>query len=124
MEPSKQMICIVCPKECGLTLYSNPQYQAAPYSVEGYSCKRGLEFAIQEITNPSRVLTTTIAVCGGTSTRLPVRSSAPVPKNLAFQWLDAVKKLSVMTPVQMGDVLLRDVLQTRTDVLASRSIAP
>lgn len=115
----KTFVCIVCPQECEIKLDMD---NAPHYSIKGNRCRRGEQFVLQEITLPSRILTTTIPVEGGICKRLPVRSSAPVPKQLAAQWLKAVKELSIQAPVALGDVLLNNAQGTNTDVLAAKSV--
>ncbi|GAJ16473.1 unnamed protein product, partial [marine sediment metagenome] len=44
-------------------------------SFEGYTCKRGLEYAEQEYYEPKRILTTTIRVENGFLPLIPVRSN-------------------------------------------------
>jgi CxxC motif-containing protein len=59
--PKKKMRCIVCPEGCPM----HAEYEAASkkiISLEGYKCKRGIKFAEDEITNPLRLLTTTISI--------------------------------------------------------------
>lgn len=149
MKPDKTIICLVCPRDCELLLSEKedtggetaetavmpaekpiasgaaaplPPPARFPYSIRGNKCKRGLAFAIRELTAPARVLTTTVAVEGGTRKRLPVRSSAPVPVALTARWLEQAKQLRVCAPVAMGEVLAADVLGTGISVLAARSI--
>jgi len=115
MSEFKSFVCIICPQECALTLYPDS-------SVTGNRCDRGREFAQQEAALPSRVLTTTISVEGGACRRLPIRSSAPVPKHLAPRWLELAKRLQAQAPIELGEVLLRDALGTGTDIVAAKSV--
>ena len=48
--------------------------------VEGNACPRGYTYAVNELTNPLRTLTTTVEIESQTQKRLPVISSAPLPK--------------------------------------------
>ena len=45
---------------------------------EGYTCKRGLEYAQQEFYEPKRILTTTIRVENGFLPLVPVRTDKPI----------------------------------------------
>ncbi len=53
----KELICIVCPRGCHLTVDENNGY-----AVTGNSCKRGEIYGKAEVTNPVRVVTSTVAV--------------------------------------------------------------
>ena len=82
-------------------------------SVTGNSCPRGDKFAHQELTCPMRVLTTTVAVSGGDETLLPVRTADAIPLALHAQ-----------APIRMGDVVLPNLLDTGTNLIASMDIDP
>ena len=55
-----ELICIVCPKGCHLKVDEENGYR-----VTGNSCKRGEEYGKKELTNPTRVITSTVRVTGG-----------------------------------------------------------
>ena len=56
----KELICIVCPKGCRLTV---DEFNG--YKVTGNACQRGAAYGYKELTNPTRVLTTTVKIQGG-----------------------------------------------------------
>lgn len=114
----KTFTCIICPKGCDLRLR---QQDKGPWLVSGNECDRGADYALEEISSPMRVLTTTIALAGGSLPLLPVRSSGPLPKNDLFECIKLLSRIEINCPVNMGDVVLRDVLNTGIDVIASRS---
>lgn len=51
-----ELTCIVCPMGCHL----NVEQSEEGFKVEGNTCKRGEKYAVQELTNPTRVITTTV----------------------------------------------------------------
>lgn len=55
----KELICIVCPKGCHLHVDENEDYR-----VSGQGCARGAEYGKKELTNPTRVITSTVKVRG------------------------------------------------------------
>ena len=69
-----ELICIVCPKGCRLKVD-----EENGYVVSGNSCPRGAEYGINELLNPVRTVTSTVAIEGGIHRRLPVKTSRPVP---------------------------------------------
>lgn len=93
-------------------------------SVTGNSCPRGDTFAHQELTCPMRVLTTTVAVSGGDEALLPVRTAEAIPLELHAQAMDLIRGLVVKAPIRMGDVVLKDLLNTGIDLIASMDIGP
>jgi CxxC motif-containing protein len=90
--------------------------------VRGNSCKRGLEFARQEHSDPRRMVATTVRVEGGRWARLPVRTREAVPKAEVLALCRALHALTLTAPVAMGTVVLTDALGTGVDVVASRDM--
>ena len=75
----KELICIVCPKGCRLRVDENDGYK-----VTGNTCPRGEEYGKMELTNPTRTITSTVAVRGAAHPRCPVKTTKPIPKGLIF----------------------------------------
>lgn len=48
-------------------------------TVEGNSCKRGFEYAISEVTDPRRIVTTSVFVSDGTHPTVSVKTSSGIP---------------------------------------------
>ena len=120
-----QFNCTTCPSECLLTVEVKRGADGAVaevYSVAGNSCPRGDKFAHQELTCPMRVLTTTVAVSGGDEALLPVRTVEAIPLELHAQAMDLIRGLAVDAPIRMGDVVLPNLLNTGTDLIASMDI--
>lgn len=122
-----QFNCTTCPSECLLTVEVKRGADGAVaevYSVAGNSCPRGDKFAHQELTCPMRVLTTTVAVSGGDEALLPVRTSEAIPLALHAQAMDLIRGLVIEAPIRMSDVVLPNLLDTGTDLIASMDIDP
>ena len=91
-------------------------------SLAGHNCKRGIKFAEDEITNPLRILTTTISIDSRISQRLPVRSNIPAPKEKIASMVEAVKQIRAKAPVKMGEIITADILQTGVDIISSTTV--
>ena len=91
--------------------------------VTGYTCKRGEQYARKEVTNPTRIVTTTVHVLDGAETMLPVRTKSDIPKGKIFACVEALKNVTAKAPVRIGDVVLADVAGTGVDVVAVKDIA-
>lgn len=115
----KEVICIVCPNSCRLTVSE----QGGEITVSGHECKRGLEHGISEYRDPRRMLTTTVAIAGGTLPRLPVISTAEIPRGKLGECLQALYKVGVTAPVKSGDLIIKDICGTGVDIAASRSMS-
>jgi CxxC motif-containing protein len=117
----RDLICIVCPMGCHLSLEEDP---GAPkgYRVTGCTCKRGEGYAIKEVTAPTRMLTSTVRLEGGRLPRLPVRTSADIPRERVGECMALINGLSVHSPVVMGQVLVPDLFGTGVNLIAARSL--
>ena len=113
----KELICIVCPKGCHLKVD-----EENGYSVTGNSCPRGAEYGKIELTNPTRVITSTVAVRGGDYPRCPVKTSKPIPKGLIFEAMKTLDDLVLDAPIQLGQVVVKNVCGTGADFVACRSL--
>lgn len=122
-----QFNCTTCPSECLLTVEVERDADGAVVEVcsaTGNSCPRGDKFAHQELTCPMRVLTTTVAVSCGDEALLPVRTAEAIPLELHAQAMDLIRGLVVKAPICMSDVVLPNLLETGTDLIASMDISP
>lgn len=113
----KELICIVCPKGCHLKVD-----EQNGYAVTGNSCPRGAEYGKIELTNPTRVITSTVAVRGGGYPRCPVKTSKPIPKGMIFEAIKTLDDLVLDAPIRLGQVVVKDVCGTGADFVACRSL--
>ena len=111
--------CINCPVGCRMivTLTDSGEFE----SVSGNTCPRGASYARQECTLPLRMITAVIPV-SGSRTPLSVKTNNPVPKKLIGSVMEELGRVSVSLPVRAGQVILRDVLGTGSDIVATRSL--
>lgn len=114
----KELICIVCPNGCRLRVDEENYYQ-----VTGNACSRGEEYGRTELLHPTRVLTGTVKIRGGTVARCPVKTKEPIPKEKILDAAKALGDVGLQAPVRVGDVVLADVCGTGVDVVATRSVS-
>lgn len=121
---TKNLICIVCPKGCRMKVTLPDKQPVLPESiqVEGNSCERGDNYARQEMTQPHRVLTSTVKLTGSAHTRLPVKTNRSIPKTQLFNVMLLLNDVEVKAPVHTGDVILKNVLDTGADIVATRDM--
>lgn len=116
---TKVMNCIMCPMGCELTVtLDNGKFA----SVTGNSCPRGAKYAETEITDPKRMLTTTVRIKGGLLPLLPVVSADVLPKGKIADCAAFLRNVTVEAPVQAGDVVVSNILGSGVDIIASRNI--
>ena len=117
---TRDMICVSCPIGCPLHVELDENGKVL--SVSGNTCKRGEKYAIDECTNPVRMLTSTIRVNGGKLPVVPVKTAKPIPKDKMFECMKAINNEVVDAPVKLGDVLISDVCDTGVDVIATNEV--
>jgi CxxC motif-containing protein len=115
---TREFICIVCPNSCRLTVTET----AGSITVSGNECPRGEKHGIHEYREPTRMLTTTVAIAGGVLPRLPVISREEVPKALIGRCLRVLYKMKVSAPLKCGDIIVKNICNSGVDVIASRSM--
>ncbi|TFF94001.1 MAG: DUF1667 domain-containing protein [Promethearchaeota archaeon] len=118
-EVIKTIRCIVCPTGCEIKVKENPEGEV---NFEGYTCKRGLEYAKQEFYEPKRVLTTTIRVENGFLPLVPVRVDQAIPKQKLEEALDKIAKTVIKAPIRMGDILIENIVDDEANLIASRDL--
>lgn len=114
-----EMVCIVCPRGCRIKAS-----RAADGSVEvtGNTCPRGMEYARNEFSAPRRMLTSTVAVSGSEIKRLPVITSAPIPKERIFDVMAELTKVQITAPVAINQIIIPNVLGLGADIVSAGRI--
>ena len=109
------LICIICPRGCHLHVDEN-------MNVTGNSCPRGAVYAKQELTNPTRTITSTVHCDSSVLPVCPVKTSSPIPKGKIFEVMEEINKAEVHVPVHIGDVVKADIAGTGSDLVSTREI--
>ena len=114
----KTLTCIVCPLGCQLEAEIENE---KIISVTGNTCKRGATYAENEITNPKRVITTTVRTVDGRI--IPVKTNKAIPKDLMFECMKVINALCPETKdYRVGDVLCESVMDTDADVVVCANV--
>ena len=113
----RELTCIVCPKGCQLKVELEGK---KVLSVTGNTCKRGVVYAETECIAPMRTLTTTAAVEDGGV--VPVKTDGTVPKELMMECMKEINKAIAEPNALLGDVIIKDLLGTGVNVVATRNV--
>lgn len=111
------MTCIGCPVGCALTAQMLPD---GSVRVTGNKCPRGAAYGEKELTNPTRIVTSTVRVAGRKDTVVAVKTASDIPKGKIMECMEALRGVTVTPPVRVGDVVLSDVAGTGVDIVATR----
>lgn len=114
----REMTCIMCPAGCGLEVDT----AGGGIVVTGNRCLKGNDYAVQEIANPMRNIATSVLVKGGRLPLVSVRLDQVIEKDRIFSVMDEIKKVTLTAPVQIGDVVLKNVAGTGSNVIATKNI--
>ena len=112
----KTFTCIICPVGCQINVCGVP---GTVESMEGHTCNRGKDYAEEEFCHPTRILTSTVLVKDGLSPLLPVRSDAPVPKELLFDCMRVIKNTVAVLPIKIHDIVISDILGSGVNIIAT-----
>jgi CxxC motif-containing protein len=119
MTATEKMICITCPMGCNLTVTHEGM---TVLRTEGNTCKQGLSFAEAELTDPRRMVATTVRVKGAIHPLAPVYTEKPFPKPRIFDLLREVRQMEIVAPVAMNQVVLENALGEGINIIASRDM--
>ena len=111
------LICIVCPKGCHLAVDEDNNYE-----VTGFGCARGVDYGKKELTNPTRVITSTVKITGGIHKRLPVKTNQDIPKGMIHDAMAPLDAVELTAPVKVGDVVVPDICGTGAAWVAARDM--
>lgn len=115
----KTVICTVCPNGCEITVDYTTKEDA---QVSGYTCKRGIPYAIAECFEPMRTFTSSVKISGSDRRVLPVKTSGPIPKAKLMEAAEALKAVELKVPVAMGDVIVENFLDTGVNLVSAMSL--
>ena len=119
-EEKKNLTCICCPMGCQITVTLD---NGEVTDVTGNTCRRGDVYARKEVTNPTRVVTSSVRVSGGRIAMVSCKTAGDIPKGKIFDCCKAIQSIEVQAPVKIGDIILKDVCGTGVDVIATKEVA-
>lgn len=114
----KNLTCVICPNSCLLSICKKDD----AIEVENAQCSRGKDFAIREMTNPERMLTSTVKIINGETVLASVRSDKPVRKAELAGLVKKLDQLIIHAPVNCGQVIAQELGENKVNIIATRTI--
>ena len=114
----REMTCIRCPLGCSLTV----SIEGDQIEVTGHSCNRGVEYGKKEVLSPTRMVTSSVPVTGGSMEMVSVKTAQDIPKDKIFACMEEIRKATVCAPVSIGDVIIPDCAGTGISIVATRNV--
>ena len=118
---TRNLICIGCPMGCMIEVILE---NGEVISVTGNTCKRGDAYARKEVTNPTRIVTSSVRVSGSQEGAVTVscKTKSDIPKGKIFDVVRDLKDVTVEAPVHIGDVIKENVAGTGVDMIATKDV--
>ena len=114
----RELTCIGCPLGCSLTV----KMDGETIEVKGNTCRRGEDYAKKEVTNPIRIVTSSVHVTGGNLEMVSVKTQRDIPKDKIFAVMEEIRKVTAQAPVAIGDVLIDNCAGTGVSVVATKNV--
>lgn len=130
----RELTCIGCPLGCSLTVtidweqisgqsMTGDKADKMPViSVTGNTCPRGDAYARKEVTDPTRIVTSSVKVEGGTIAKASVKTASDIPKGKIFDCMKEIRNVSVAAPVHIGDVVIENCAGTGVAVIVTKDV--
>lgn len=115
---NREMICIGCPLGCNL----NVKIDGEDIIVTGNTCPNGEKYAKEEVTNPKRIVTSTIKVLNNKTSRVSCKTDKAIDKNKIFACMEEIKSASALAPIKIGDILIKNVADSDVNIIATKNI--
>lgn len=115
----KELTCITCPVGCALTAELHPD---GTVTITGNKCPRGAVYGEKEMTNPTRVVTSTVRVAGRKDAVVGVKTASDIPKDKVRECMKELAGVEVTVPVKIGDVVIKNVADTGVSIVVTRGI--
>lgn len=91
-------------------------------TVSGNACKRGVEYARNEVLAPVRSITSTVKISSGLYKRCPVKTDTPIPKDKIFEAMKLLDSVSLVSPVHEGQIVAAGICGTNANFVATRDM--
>ena len=114
------IICISCPLGCRINVEGT---RDEIEKIVNYGCPAGKKYAREEFKNPTRVLPTTVRVRNGEFPLVPVKTAKAIPKKLLIPAMKVIAQQLVEAPVDIGQTIIEDLLDTGISVITTREIS-
>jgi len=119
MFEKKTLTCVACPKGCEITVEHDGDEIR---DIMGNACPQGADYAKEEIIAPTRILPTTVRVKNGALPLCPVKTTKQIPLELMHQAMELIGEKEVEAPIEMGQLIIKNILDTEADVVATRDL--
>ncbi len=111
----KVLTCVECPRGCQITVKG----ELNNLEISGNFCPKGKIYAENEVTNPKRVVTSTVKSNKGIM--IPVKTDAPVLKANMFEIIKTINKITVELPIKCGETVYENI-EDGVNLVSTKSV--
>ncbi|MFH1836613.1 MAG: DUF1667 domain-containing protein [Candidatus Omnitrophota bacterium] len=115
---TKKLTCIDCPVGCSLVVEAE---NGRVSKIEGAKCPKGETYAVSEIEDPVRIVTSTVFTEGLDLRAVPVRTGHAIPKNRIMDIMSEIRKIKIRSPIKRGEAVKENILGLGVNLIATRS---
>ena len=115
----KKITCIECPVGCVLLVDIE---NCRVVRVSGEKCPEGEAYAVSEVENPMRILTSTAIAKGLELNMIPVRTDRPIPKAKIQEAMAEIRKIRITKPLLSGDIIIKNFLTLGVNLISTREV--
>ena len=115
----KELVCIGCPLGCSLKVTIQDD---STMEVTGNTCPRGADYARKELTDPRRIVTSSVPVEGGHLPCVSVKTESDIPKDKIFDVMDIIKNIKLKAPVEVGDIVVKNIMSYDSDLIVTKQV--
>lgn len=116
---TREITCINCPMGCALQVEIE---NGEVTQVTGNACPRGPLYAQKEVSAPRRTVTGTVCITGAVDEVVSCKTYPDIPKEMIGAVADAMSRVVVEAPVAIGDVLVENIANTGSNLVATHSL--
>lgn len=113
-----ELICICCPQGCHMSV----EKSGRQINVSGNNCPRGKYYAIQELSDPRRIVTAVIPSDDPHNPFIAVKTTEPFPKDAIPHILNRLYRKIIKTPVKNGDIVWKNIDNSGISVIVTENI--
>ena len=113
----RELTCIGCPLGCPITVTTEA---GKVVKIEGNTCPRGATYAEKEVTNPTRIVTSTVKVVDGKRAYVSVKTKDDIPKDKIFECMKVLKDVTTKAPIHIGDTIVDNIAGTGVPIVATK----
>ncbi len=111
----RELTCIVCPNGCLLKIDTS----GGEITVTGAKCKKGNQFAIEELTAPKRTVCTTMKTVFKELPVVPVRTASEIGKEKIFEMMKIVNSITIDKKLKRGEAVIKNILDSGVDIIVT-----